>query len=79
MATLEFDKMTAQQKAAVALVAFGAEVSALVLKGLSEGELEKITVEIANLRDVPPEIEDPYCIRIGISVMLNTTEAERQI
>ncbi len=58
MPILEYEKMTAQQKAAVALVAFGAEVSALVLKGLSESELEKITVEIANLRDVPPEIEE---------------------
>jgi flagellar motor switch protein FliG len=55
---MDFETMTPQQKAAVALVAFGAEVSALVLKGLNETELERITVEIANLRDVPPEIEE---------------------
>ncbi|MBU0984860.1 MAG: flagellar motor switch protein FliG [candidate division Zixibacteria bacterium] len=55
---MNYDEMTPQQKAAVALVAFGPEVSALVLKGLSEKELEKITIEIANLRDVPPEIEE---------------------
>ncbi|RKX24957.1 MAG: flagellar motor switch protein FliG [Candidatus Zixiibacteriota bacterium] len=52
-----FEEMTPQQKAAVALVAFGTEVSALVLKGMGEAELEKITVEIANLQDVPPDIE----------------------
>ncbi|HUV30179.1 MAG TPA: flagellar motor switch protein FliG [Acidobacteriota bacterium] len=54
---MDYEQMTSQQRAAVALVSFGAEVSALVLKGLSESELEKITIEIANLRDVPPQIE----------------------
>jgi len=52
-----YEEMTPVQKAAVALVAFGPEVSALVLKGMSETELERITIEIANLRDVPAEIE----------------------
>lgn len=54
---MEYESMTPQQKAAVALVAFGSEVSALVLKGMNEAELERVTVEIANLRDVPAEIE----------------------
>ncbi len=53
-----FEEMTPQQKAAVALVAFGPEVSALVLKGMNESELEQITIEIANLRDVPADIEE---------------------
>ncbi|UCG61957.1 MAG: flagellar motor switch protein FliG [Candidatus Zixiibacteriota bacterium] len=55
---MRFEEMTPMQKAAVALVAFGSEVSALVLKGMSEQDLESVTVEIANLRDVPPEIEE---------------------
>jgi flagellar motor switch protein FliG len=55
---MDYENMTSTQKAAVALVAFGPEVASLVLKGMSEVELEKITVEIANLRDVPPEIEE---------------------
>lgn len=54
---MQYEEMTPMQRAAVALVAFGPEVSALVLKGLKEAELEKITVEIANLKDVPPVIE----------------------
>ncbi len=56
--TFTFDDMRPMQKAAVALVAFGPEVSALVLKGLSEVDLEAITLEIANLRDVPSEVEE---------------------
>ena len=55
---MDYEAMTSIQKAAVALVAFGPEVSAHVLKGLREEDMEKITVEIANLRDVPPEIEE---------------------
>ncbi|MDH3892619.1 MAG: flagellar motor switch protein FliG [candidate division Zixibacteria bacterium] len=55
---MNYEDMQPMQKAAVALVAFGPEVSALVLKGMSEQDLERITVEIANLRDVPAEIEE---------------------
>jgi len=53
-----YEEMTPMQRSAVALIAFGPEVSAFVLKGLNEVELEKITVEIANMRDVPSNIEE---------------------
>jgi len=58
MAAIRYEDMTSRQKAAVALVAFGPEVSALVLKGLPEHDLEAITLEIANLRDVPADVEE---------------------
>ncbi len=58
MMALKYDDMSALQKAAVALVAFGPEVSAHVLKGMPENDLEKITIEIANLRDVPSDVEE---------------------
>lgn len=56
--SLTYDTMTPIQKAAVALVSLGPEVSAHVLKGLKENDLERITIEIANLRDVPADIEE---------------------
>lgn len=55
---MDYETMTPMQKAAVALIAFGPEVSAYVLKGMTEQDLESITIEIANLRDVPAEIEE---------------------
>ncbi|MCX6828967.1 MAG: flagellar motor switch protein FliG [candidate division Zixibacteria bacterium] len=55
---MDFETLTPTQKAAIALVAFGTEVSALVLKSLSEQEMERLTVEIANLRDVPAAVEE---------------------
>jgi len=54
---MDYEALTPMQKAAIALVSFGPEVSALVLKGMHENDLESITIEIANMRDVPPEIE----------------------
>jgi flagellar motor switch protein FliG len=55
---MEYTTMTPIQKAAVALVSLGPEVSALVLKGMKDTDLERLTVEIANLRDVPADIEE---------------------
>jgi flagellar motor switch protein FliG len=55
---VDFDNLRPIQKAAIALVAFGTEVSALVLKTLSEADMERVTVEIANLGDVPPKVEE---------------------
>ncbi len=55
---MEFSELTQIQKAAIALVAFGTEVSSIVLKSLSETDMERITVEIANLRDVPAQVEE---------------------
>ena len=53
-----YEELTKTQKAAIALVAFGPEVSAQVMRGMREQELEALTVEIANLRDVSPDIEN---------------------
>ncbi len=55
---IKYENLTSLQKAAIALIAFGSEVSAAVLKSLPDGDVEKLTVEIANLRDVPAEVED---------------------
>lgn len=54
----KYEELTNTQKAAIALIAFGTDVSAAVLKDLGENDLEKLTIEIANLRDVPPDVED---------------------
>jgi flagellar motor switch protein FliG len=58
MSNMNFKEMTPVQKTAVALVVLGQEVTAHVFKELPEGDLEAITLEIANLRDVPPEIKE---------------------
>lgn len=55
---IKYEELSSTRKAAIALVAFGTEVASLVLKTLDDEDLEKLTVEIANLREVPPDIEE---------------------
>ena len=55
--TTEKEELTPVKRAAIVLVALGREVAADVYKNLTEREVEKLTVEIANLGDVPPEME----------------------
>lgn len=44
------------QKAALIIIAMGVQNAAQVMKNLSDSEIEKITIEIARLRDVPANI-----------------------
>ena len=55
---LRYEDLRPLQKSAIALVAFGPEISGMVLKSMPEQDVEKITIEIANLSDVSPEIEE---------------------
>lgn len=56
-ATAKKEELTPVKRAAIVLVALGREVAAEVFKNLTEREIEKLTVEIANLGDVSPEME----------------------
>lgn len=51
-------KLTGKQKAAILLVSLGPELSSQVFKHLREEEIEDLTLEIASLRRIPPEIRD---------------------
>ncbi len=50
------DNMTGAQKAAVLLVSLGSEAASAVLKNLRDEEVEKITIEIARLRNISSEV-----------------------
>ncbi|KJE26228.1 flagellar motor switch protein FliG [Geobacillus kaustophilus] len=47
--------LSGRQKAAILLISLGPDVSASVYKHLSEEEIEKLTLEISNVRQVPAE------------------------
>ncbi len=50
--------LSGRQKAAVLLISLGAEASANVLKFLRDEEVEQLTLEIASMRKVTPEIKE---------------------
>ncbi len=51
-------ELTGKQKAAILLISLGPEISAQIFKYLQEEEIEQLTLEIANIRKVPPEKRD---------------------
>jgi flagellar motor switch protein FliG len=55
---MQYDDFTNIQRAAILLVSLGDEISPLILKHLTETEIELITLEIANLRDISPAMEE---------------------
>lgn len=50
--------ITGKEKAAVLLISLGPEYSAQIFKHLNDEEIEELTLEIANMRRVPPEEKD---------------------
>ena len=46
------------QKAAILLIALGPEKSASIFKHLKEDEIEELTLEIANTRNITPQMKD---------------------
>lgn len=51
-------ELTGRQKTAVLLISLGSEISAQILKFLDEDDIEDVTLEIANMRRVEPEIKE---------------------
>ncbi len=54
-------KLTSKEKAAVLMVMLGTELSAKVLKNLDDEQIEQLTLEIANLREISSEERKEVC------------------
>lgn len=55
---MKFSELTGKQKAAILLISLGPELSSQVLSRLREEEIEDLTLEIASLRRVEPEVKE---------------------
>ncbi|ASB89617.1 flagellar motor switch protein FliG [Bacillus sonorensis] len=58
MANMKQDKLTGKQKAAILMISLGLDVSASVYKHLTDEEIERLTLEISNVRSVSPQKKD---------------------
>ena len=58
MANYDEEELSGVQKAAILLISLGPEKSANVFKHLKEDEIETLTLEIANTRNVPPDLKE---------------------
>ncbi|MCT4584027.1 MAG: flagellar motor switch protein FliG [Peptostreptococcaceae bacterium] len=52
------NSLTGKQKAAILLITLGPEYSAMIFKHLAEDEIEEITLEIANMKKVNPDVKE---------------------
>ena len=50
-------EISGPQKAAILLISLGPEYSAMLFKHLTDEEIEKLTLEIANQKQVEPELK----------------------
>jgi flagellar motor switch protein FliG len=57
MAIVQVEDLSGAQKSAILIIGLGTDVASKILKELTEVEIEKITVELANLKDVAPQLE----------------------
>ena len=55
---LRAEELTGRQKVAILLMALGPEASAQITQALSPEELEEISLEIARIDHVPPEVAE---------------------
>jgi len=62
-------ELNGAQKAAVLIVGLGTEISAKVMKELNEAEIERLTIEVANLRDIPPKLEEQVVKEVSQLIM----------
>lgn len=56
MAELTYESLAGARKAAILLIALGVESSSVVLKNLGERDIEKLSIELANLCDSPSAV-----------------------
>lgn len=52
------NQLTGLQKVAVLMIAIGVEPASQVFKELSDSEIEKVTIEVANMRNISPQVVD---------------------
>jgi flagellar motor switch protein FliG len=55
-AELSYENLTGRQKAAILIIALGTEVASQVFKHLKDKEIEKLSIEIANMKDVSSSV-----------------------
>lgn len=68
---IQYADLTSTQKAAILVLSLGQDIAPLILKELNEAEIELLTLEIANLRDIPPNVEEKVLNDASSIIMAN--------
>lgn len=68
---ISYEDLTSAQRAAVLVVSLGQDVAPKILRELNEAEIEMLTLEIANLRDIAPSVEEKVLKDASAIIMAN--------
>ncbi len=68
---IQYAELTSAQKAAILVLSLGQDIASLILKELNEAEIELLTLEIANLRDISPSVEEKVLNDASAIIMAN--------
>jgi flagellar motor switch protein FliG len=68
---VQYADLTSGQKAAILVLSLGQDIAPLILKELNEAEIELLTLEIANLRDISPNVEEKVLNDASTIIMAN--------
>ncbi len=69
--TVQYSELTSTQRAAVLVLSLGQDIAPLILKELNEAEIELLTLEIANLRDISPNAAEKVLGDASTIIMAN--------
>ena len=53
---ISFEELTGRQKAAILIISIGVESASQIFKNLKDKDIEKLSIEVANMRDVPSAV-----------------------
>ena len=68
---VQYSELTSTQRAAVLVLSLGQDIAPLILKELNEAEIELLTLEIANLRDISPSAAEKVLGDASTIIMAN--------
>ena len=68
---VQYSELTSTQRAAVLVLSLGQDIAPTILKELNEIEIELLTLEIANLRDISPSVEEKVLSDASTIIMAN--------
>jgi len=69
--SLKYEELNSTQRAAILVVSLGQDIAPKILKELNEAEIEMLTLEIANLRDISPSVEEKVLNDASTIIMAN--------
>ncbi|MEA1996100.1 MAG: flagellar motor switch protein FliG, partial [Gemmatimonadota bacterium] len=58
MSEVTYENLSGLEKAGILVVSLGVEASSSIFKNMSEQDIERLSIEVANMDDIPSAVSD---------------------